>query len=112
MRKALQSLENLRCTFTGTFVQIDTKASSGYTKQTVLLIDIEDSDGKRVTDHLWLNLTKGFSELGLMTGDTIRFEARVKRYIRGYQGRRDQVFTTSVETDYKLSYPTRFEKLP
>lgn len=111
MRKDLKKIEDVRCTFTGIFVRMGIKNSFGYTKQTLLLTDVKDSYGNVVTDHLWFNLTKGFAALALNPGDVVRFDARVKRYIKGYRGRRDDVYDSPVTTDYKLSHPTRLEKV-
>lgn len=110
MRKELQKIKEIRASFTGTFERIGTKSSFGYLKQTVLLKDIKDSAGKIVADHLWFNLTKGFASLGLSQGDTVTFDARVKKYEKGYKGYREDVYKP-IETDYKLSHPTRLAKL-
>ncbi|WP_297819588.1 hypothetical protein [uncultured Lactobacillus sp.] len=57
-----------------------------------------------VTDHLWLNLTKGFSDLGLLQpGDVIEFNGRVAAYTKGYG-------STSIQ-DYKLTYPSKIKLL-
>jgi hypothetical protein len=111
MRKELAPINEVRCTFTGTFVRIGTKSSFGYPKQTLLLADVKNSDDKVVTDHTWLNFTKGFAALDLNPGDVVRFDARVKKYRKGYLGYRDDVYDKPVETDYKLSHPTRLQKL-
>lgn len=111
MRKNLKQLGEVRATFTGTFARIGTKSSFGYSKNTLLLTDVRDSTGKIVTDHLWFNLTKGFAELSLVPGDTVRFDARVKPYEKGYKGYRDDVYDSPIETDYKLSHPTKLSKL-
>ena len=111
MRNQLKNLNEVRATFTGTFQRIGTKSSFGHPKQTLLLTDVKDSEGKVVADHLWFNLTKGFASLGLTPGVTVRFDARIKKYEKGYKGYRDDVFDSPIETDYKLSHPTRLEKL-
>ena len=73
---------------------------------TVLLVDVRDSDGNPVTDHLWFNYTKGFASLGdLQEGDVIRFDARVRPYIKGYVNQREYI--DEREVDYKLAYPTK-----
>lgn len=104
MREKLKEINDVRATFTGTFARLGTKSSFGHPKQTVLLTDVKDSAGKIITDHLWLNLTKGFASLNLTPGVTIQFDARVKRYTKGYRGYRDP--DSPIETDYKLSHPT------
>ncbi|KRK13909.1 hypothetical protein FD51_GL000481 [Lacticaseibacillus zeae DSM 20178 = KCTC 3804] len=55
---------------------------------------------QEVTDHLWLNYTKQFAELGLLTkGEIIQFNARVHRYKKGY--------AEAKVTDYGLQRPTK-----
>lgn len=111
MRKQLKKLDEIRDTFSGTLVRIGTKNGWNKVEQTILLKDVKNKDGIIVTDHLWFNYTKGFQALGLLQeGDIIEFCARVKRYIKGYQGYREDVFKP-IETDYKLSYPTGVRKL-
>jgi hypothetical protein len=102
MRDSLAVLGNVRSTFTGTFERRGCKAS--FRHQTVLLLDIRDSGGVLVADHLWFNRAKGFCALGnLRPRDVLRFDARVREYKKGYRGRR--------ATDYKLSYPTKIVRV-
>ena len=63
-----------------------------------------------VTDHLWFNFTKGFSniESQLTEGVEVEFTARVKQYTKGYKGYRDDVYKP-IEVDYKLSHPTKIK---
>ena len=112
MRTALKPLDNLRREFTGTFERFGRKTRfKGYPTVTALLIDIKDSSGKTVTDHIWLNHTKQFQALGdLREGDIIEFHARVREYVKGYCGRRDDVAEENPpRIDYKLSHPTQFK---
>jgi hypothetical protein len=111
MRNKLEKLEDVRGTFTGIFTRMGKKTSFGYPKTTVLLTDIKDSEGRRITDHLWFNLTKGFEALCLKPMDRVQFDARVKPYLKGYRGYRDDVYDSPVELDYKLSHPTKLQKL-
>lgn len=65
-------------------------------------VEIIDNPDKPivVTDHLWLNLTKGFADLGLLNeGDSIQFNGRVAPYTKGYG-------SNSIQ-DYKLTYPSK-----
>jgi len=110
MRKELQKMKDERATFTATFVRTGVKRDYGRDKPTILFNDVCDSTGKQVTDHIWFDLSQGFAALNLQEGDRIRFDARVKKYKKGYQGNRIDVMQ-SIEYDYKLSYPTRQEKL-
>ncbi len=114
MRKELSKLNNLRKTFTGTFKRYGTKTNfKGFPEDTILLINIKDSNGKVVSDHCWFNLTKQFSELGeLKEGGLIQFDARVKNYIKGYKGYKEEVqYERPLEEDYKLSFPTKIKRI-
>ncbi len=112
MRKELQQIgEETRNTFTGRFERYGEKSGyMGHVKETVLLLDIRNSTGKIVADHLWFNRTKGFRQLTLKQGDIVQFDARVEEYERGYHGRREYVYVP-VSTDYKLAYPTKIVRL-
>ncbi len=105
MRHKLKEIEGKRLPFVGTFDRIGRKA--GYQSQlmTVLLKDVRHLSGEIVTNHLWFNYTKGFQALYLEKGNLIRFDARVKPYSKNYVGERGS-------GDYKLSHPTKIEKLP
>ena len=106
MREELRQANGVRTTFSGIAERYGTKSSYGHPKPTLLLKDIKDGSDRVVSDHLWFNLTKGFAKLGLQAGDEVKFDARVKPYIKGYRGCRDDVYDKPVETDYKLSHPT------
>jgi hypothetical protein len=111
MRTALEAREEERATFQGTFARYGTKHGwQGREEKTVLLKDICDQTGKRICDHLWFNMTKAFALLNLQPGECVEFDARVKAYLKGYQGRRDDVWKL-VEVDYKLSHPTKVRKV-
>ena len=111
MRQTLAAREEERATFVGTFEHFGTKRGwQGATLQTVLLKDIRDITGTHVCDHLWFNLTRAFATLQLQSGDVVQFDARVKEYIKGYFGRRDEVWKPA-EVDYKLSHPTKIQKV-
>ena len=106
MRKTLATRAEQRAPFQGTFARFGTKRGwQGRQDQTVLLLNIRDQTGTVVCDHLWLNLTKALGKLDLQPGDAVAFEARVKAYVKGYQGRREDVWKP-VQIDYKLSHPT------
>jgi len=106
-RKKLKEIEEYRGTFTGTFKRKGEKSGyKGYPETTILLINVRGENGVIVADHLWFNYTKGFRELNLTVGDTVQFDARVKRYYKGYQGFREEV-PLHRERDYKLSHPTK-----
>lgn len=107
MRTGLKSHLGDRKKFTGKFVRTGKKAGfKGYSQETILLKDIIDAEsGVRVTDHLWLNYTKGFEDVNLKPGVIIEFQARIVEYKKGY--RNSQFVTERQKKDYKLSHPTQ-----
>jgi hypothetical protein len=111
MRNALAPRDGERARFQGTFERFGTKRGwKGATLQTVLLKDIHDTTGTRVCDHLWFNFIRAFADLELHPGDLVQFDARVKEYLKGYFGWRDEVWKPA-EVDYKLSHPTKVVKV-
>lgn len=112
MRKELKKINEERRTFTGMFERFGIKNGFKGPEKTILLISIKDSENKIVAEHLWFNYTKGFQKLGeLKEGDVIKFNARVKKYEKGYKGYRDDVLYSPIKTDYKLSHPSKITKL-
>lgn len=111
MRNELKKIADQRDSFKGMFKKYGLKSGyKGHSAETVLLVDICNSDGVLICDHLWLNLTKGFENLGSLTeGDIIQFEARVKRYTKGYVNRRGGI--DQRKADYKLSHPTKISRV-
>jgi len=103
-----------RHTFRGVFAREGAKPGyQGPPERTLLLRDVtEVTSGKVVTEHLWFNFTKGFQAIEpLVEGDVIQFNARVSQYERGYKGHNwERAIENPVETDYKLSRPTRISK--
>jgi hypothetical protein len=69
----------------------------GYTR-TILLVNVYDNRGERLTDHVWFDFNKTFEKAGVKAGDLIQFYARVKLYRKGYKHE---------IVDYKLSYPSK-----
>ena len=111
MRKELKKMEEERTVFTGIFSKYGIKSNyKGPSTDTLLLVGIRDEQGNLITDHLWFNLTKGFEKMGtLKGGDRVRFEARVKKYKKGYVNRKIGIDQSSF--DYKLSHPTKMVKV-
>lgn len=109
MRRQLKILDEHRGQFQGTFKKFGLKSGyNGVSSETILLVSICDDNGKIISDHLWFNMTKGFEKLGaLRPGDIIQFEARVKKYRKGYVNRRSGIDQSSF--DYKLSHPTKIK---
>lgn len=111
MRKGLATREGERARVRGTFERFGTKRGwQGSTLQTVLLKDIDDATWTRICNHLWFNLTRAFAALQLQPGDVVQFDARVKEYVKGYCGRRDEVWKPA-EVDDKLSHPPKVMKV-
>ena len=104
-------MDEQRGVFTGVFSKYGIKSNyKGPSTDTLLLTNIRDNQSTLITDHLWFNLTKGFEKLGtLRQGDIIQFEARVKKYKKGYVNRQAGIDDSKV--DYKLSHPTKIGKI-
>ena len=107
MRQALKIIGNEeRHMFYGTFSRYGIKNGYRGTLKTVLLIDVKNENKQLVTNHLWFNFTKGFEKLNLQPGDKVKFFGRVKPYVKGYLGRKTDVFAP-IKFDYLINYPTR-----
>ena len=65
--------------------------------KTVLLIHVT-CENKEVANHVWLTCGRRIYSLLPQIGEWLKFDARVKKYIKGYH--------KEVE-DYRLSYPTK-----
>lgn len=112
MREQLKRIEGNRQAFIGTFERFGKKSGwNGKELKTVLFKEIKDLSGKLICDHIWFNYTKGFESQGLAHGDCVMFQARVKKYWKGYKGYRDNYDLPPIEKDYKLSHPTKIQKI-
>ncbi|QBP18032.1 hypothetical protein [Acetilactobacillus jinshanensis] len=103
-RKRLAQLgNNQRYQFIGDYARFGRKSNG----QLSLLLKHITYRGKEITGHLWFSYTQGFRKLGhLKDHQKIKFEARVKKYHKGY------VPTDFVKHyDYKLSYPSKIAKV-
>lgn len=107
MRKALAAAAGERKTFRARFSRFGSKISyKGYTETTVLLTGVSDAaTGKAVTGHVWFACTKGFEACHLKEGDWLQFEARIKKYTKGYVNKK--IGINEQKEDYKLSHPTK-----
>jgi hypothetical protein len=107
MRVTLGKSEGDRRKFAGTFVKMGKKISyHGYNEETVLLRDIVDiEENKIVAHHVWFAYTKTFQKLSLEQGVCVEFEARVKKYTKGFVNSRYKIDNRTM--DYKLSHPTK-----
>ena len=111
VRKALQAKEGQRSLYIGEFRRIGSKRGYKGNIVTIIWKDVRDETGQIVVDYLWSNMTKAFKQADLKPGDLVEFRATVKKYIKGYQGKRKDVFDKPIETDYHLSRPTNVRKL-
>lgn len=124
MREKLAKMNGVRATFEGVVGKFGWKRGyNGDRQPTLLLKDVKLVDtGEVVTDHLWFTMGKRWEMQQLTIGDRVRFEARVKPYIKGYRGYRksnyydydeeeDEDDVPQIEMDYKLSYPTKIRKV-
>ncbi len=110
MREQLEKIEEERLKFTATFSRFGLKNGYRGPEKTVLLKDVKDAEGNILTDHLWFSYTKGFAKLNLQENDEIEFNARCKRYLKGYFGYREDV-EKDIEEDFKLSHPSKVKLL-
>lgn len=114
MREELTKFRGQRRVFQGEFKRFGRKTHYHYGwVTTILLVDVIDVITKSlVTDHIWFTCGKRFDQLDLQEGDQVRFTARVTRYLKGYQGYRSDTDEEGYqEVDYRLSYPTKVEKV-
>ncbi len=109
MRQELAKREGVRGTFEATFVRFGSKRGyKGYPQTTLLLRDVKEAvSGKVVADHIWFTVGKRLERLPFGEGALVRFDARVTSYEKGYKGYREDVYDAPIETDYRLSFPTR-----
>ena len=111
MRSELGKEEGQRKKFIATFSHTGKKINyKGHSEKTILLKNVIDSETKTVvTDHVWFSFTKGFQNAALEEGVRIEFEARIKKYSKGYVNHRYKINTKKI--DYKLSNPTKIKKI-
>lgn len=111
MRTELSKSNGERKRFSGIFVRIGKKKNyNGYSEDTILLQKITDlTDNRIVADHVWFTFSKAFEDAGIREGDVIAFDARVKRYKKGYVN--NALKHNSRKEDFKLSHPTKVEVL-
>lgn len=98
MREELRTIGSKgRHVFTATFVRLGFRNGYIGPVKTMLLQDVT-LDSKIVSDHLWFDLTKGFSGADLSPGDVVEFCARVSAYEKGYKGHKDDVLNRPIES--------------
>ena len=74
----------------------------------LLLRDVvDDNTGQPLTDHVWM--TAGQWATMLREGDTISSDARVSEYMKGYFGRREDVYVPP-SVDWRFERPTNVKQ--
>lgn len=114
MRKELKKIgNNTRETYTALYGGVGFKRSYGdHYLPTLLLKDVKHKD-RLVTDHIWVNYTKKFSELGrLKENDVLEFDARVTSYLKGYYFDKSKEYGLERPTKIHLITNRVTEKLP
>ena len=108
VRKRLRQMDGKRLRFRATFARYGKKSYGLHESDTLLLRDVVLADtGELVADHIWFTRTKCWQKLNLTEGDLVEFDARIKSYRAGYQGRREEAASNNPPRwDYKLAWPT------
>ena len=83
MRYLLTDMLGKRGRYKGKFVRTGIRPVNGGYIQTVLLIDVQDTEGRLVASHVWFDALRCFRKINLMYGDMIAFSARVEPYSKG-----------------------------
>ncbi len=102
MRTKLRQRLHTRSRYTATFQRHGWRPGPHVPIATCCFECVTDSDGEIVAGHLWLDAGAGFDALDLQPGDVVSFEARVKRYPKGYKGGVNE-FVSRADYDYCLS---------
>jgi hypothetical protein len=112
VRKGLEKQAGARKKFQATFVRLGKKTNyRGFTEETILLKNIVDLESNKiVTEHVWFTYTKTFQQIRLAEGIQIEFEARIKKYFKGYKNSKYKI--DNRQEDYKLSHPTKISLKP
>lgn len=108
-RRELALREGERLRFRARLVRFGMKASyRGPDIKTALLADVIFVDtGERAAEHIWIAAGKWAHEA--REGDALEFDARVKRYSKGYMGRRlGALIERPASVDWRLSRPNGF----
>lgn len=101
MREELAKIKNVRARFRAIVVRFGERTSHGHAKPMMLVQDVCDLKGNRMTDHVWFDKGKWIETLDLQPGDEIEFNARVRPYWKGYIDK---------QLDYKFNNPTKVVK--
>ena len=109
-RRGLKQRNGERLRFKGIVQRFGSKPGyHGGVIDTLLLRDVVEAEtGETIANHVWFTLTKRWRNARVSVGDTVEFDARVKRYKKGYRGHDWRKRIESPPTfDYKLSYPSK-----
>jgi hypothetical protein len=106
MRKELGKIEGTRTKFTATISKFGKKNNyRGLPSDTVLFTDVKNEKEEIIADHIWFVIGKTLSCVMDNLGKQVSFDARVKSYVKGYKGYREDVYRET-KADYRLSNPT------
>ncbi len=108
MRIRLANRAGSIATYTATFKRYGGRPGhNGATIKTLLLVDILDARGNRVTGHQWFTTCRTWERFNMVTGQRLQFVASVKRYRKGYRGRLEDYEEQDhgPRTDFKLAWP-------
>jgi len=110
MRTELKKVNNKRLKFIATVCDFGSKANyKGPPSVTICFCDVKFFETKdAATDHVWMTCGKRLESAGLEIGDTVTFEARVMRYIKGYVNMRRGIDERQI--DYRLAYINNIKK--
>jgi hypothetical protein len=72
-------------------------------RKTALLVDVLDSDGELVTDHMYIRDAEKFRQMELQVGDTISVTGPIGSYFK---------YTPKRELDYTLTRIDEISKWP
>lgn len=113
-RPILAARNNQRITVTGVFERYGVK--TGYVGNKITTVKLMDvrcvQTGIQLADHNWFTCGKRWKDLGPLTkGDVICLTGRVKPYVKGYKGRRKNVYKP-ISTSHKIANPTNIYKVP
>ena len=103
MRKSLKKYNGKRIEFTAKVGRKGKKSGwRGREEITLLLQNIKSNSGEFIADHIWVNWTKTLRCAGIKEGDQINFKGTVESYLKGYFGRRDDIYIEP-QWDFKIA---------
>lgn len=104
MREKLKEAEDRKTRFIGRISRSGKRRDGNNIIETILMLDITNSKGQYVADHMWFEKRAGFDRVkGLEDGDVVQFYATSTIYLKGYLGRRRNVYDSNLKLDYRLT---------